>query len=345
MNDGGKIVDTQDRAFWLSVNERIDEEMPEIDTRLVERDVPVCMRVNNAVTDFLWARGFGIDEILDLVTQPEFARLRALIEGWYADNYGNFREKEDVLPSIIKIRGGIFSFNVPKCHIKPTEEPWTIWASFPGCVFDEEKPIEWIDSTAPLEKLSSDELHNVAVEAKRIGSFVRSIGHRLRHGLAPNTQAYAFSEKALGELWNSSSLILSHDTAARALAGWALNQAVEKTYKAYLKTKGLRIPTKNHDLQIVANEVEALGEIEIDSKLLALVPSAKSASGLRYENSIAQEQVLAAYSAALELIDDVARVLYRGKKLDISEARFKIRAPWFLGDEHEFTASIRDQSC
>lgn len=337
-DNGSERSNLDDLAIWRGVDNNIKIVMPKIDAELEARDEALSTRPFSATTAYILQNVRGFGDMVEFCTTEPYARIRVLINNWYKENYGALMDADPSAPSCIVVRGGVFSFTVPLTVYEPAEEPNTIWAAFPGVVFDEEDPLLWIDAAAPLSQLRSDERCKLETLARERATLVRSIRHRLTMGLSNMGPVSALAETALGDLGNAATLLLRQSATERAGAGWSLCQAVEKTLKSYLFLNDVT-PPRTHKLQNLADIVDKIGEFRVQRALLGKIPSGANAVDLRYGKSLALGAALDAYDAALRLMDVPARAMHATTKTDMTKARFKITAPWA---HHNVSAFLKE---
>jgi hypothetical protein len=124
-------------------------------------------------------------------------------------------------------------------------------------------------------------------------------------------------------------------------SAWDISQATEKALKLLMGRKG-QTPPFTHDLQKLADRVQALSAVTINRTELDKIPSNNAATGMRYGGEITLAGAMASYRAALPIIRDLLFEAKPDTKVNAREARFKIqRPPWFDFDTQAFSDQIR----
>ena len=329
---------------WKKIAAFLHQELPHIDQALARVDVPVSARPQSA---------FDVvnDTMLD-VADPSAFQLSAargafhvIIGDWYRDRYGDAvdDQKNRTLAAALLIHGTPFALGVPLRFTMQGDEPNTVWLGWPASVQAEEDPLRWIQTRGVVDGLSSEELATVGDAARKTSNLVRSIGVDLRSLEQDSDSAIGdLAGTVLSDIQSSARNLCGQNEASWRSAAWDCSQAIEKVLKLLIRRKG-ETPPHSHDLSRLADQAESLGSEKIDRAKLALIPSGRAATTVRYGGGMSLSEAADGYAAALEIIQKAAFDAKPDSSLNYRNARLLLeRPPWFDFDTEGFSAKLRD---
>ena len=332
---------TNEIMDWKEVVAILHEALPLIDRALSRENVPISARK---------LRAFDIvqDTILEVSDSEAFllseahGRFLIIIGDWYRDRYGDAVDDDDAFVSMLLVHGTPFVMQVPKGFKIPADEPNMIWVGLPASVQAEEDPLSWIQSRGVVGGLSSEELDVVRKEALETANLIRSIGFDVRSlEHEENLSIAELAGSVRADLQSSARNLCERNEAGLRSAVWDAAQATEKALKLLIKLKG-QTPPHTHELSTLAEQAERLGADAIDRGKLALIPSGRAATDVRYGGDVTLSKAADTYGAALSIIRQVVFEAKPNTKYNIREARLKIkRPPWFDFDTSAFSKKLR----
>ena len=329
---------------WKEIANFLHSVLPKIDQKLSQENVPIAARKQKAF-DFVRENLIEINNVKAFLESTAYGCFLVIIDDWYRDRYGEAadREEDGIFVSMVLIHETPFLIQVPKSFRLKTDEPNVYWFGFPASVQAEEDPVRWIQNRGVVKRLSPEELEDVRSDASRAANLVRSIGFDV--GLFEYESGLSVRELAQSvraDLQSSARNLCERNEASVRSAAWEASQATEKALKLLIVQKG-ESPRHIHDLPELAQRAENLGTLTIDRGTLALIPSGRDATNLRYGGEVSLSNAVDAYIAALKI---VKQVLFEAKpelEIDAREARFKIQQPpWFDFDTQAFIEKLRE---
>ena len=142
------------------------------------------------------------------------------------------------------------------------------------------------------------------------------------------------------DLQSSARNLCERNEAGLRSSAWDASQATEKALKLLIRRKG-QTPPYIHDLSDLATQAESLGAKTIDRGKLAIIPSGRDATNIRYEGDITLSKAADVYGAALSIIRQVVFEAKRDIEYNVREARFKMqRPPYFDFDTSGFSKQL-----
>lgn len=266
-----------------------------------------------------------------------------IIGDWYRDRYGDAVDdrKEDI-ESMVLVHGTPFAMRVPIQFKLVSEEPNTFCIGFPASVQAEEDPLAWIQSGGVVRGLSDSELVTIRKAALATANLIRSINvdtRCLEDNANPNVAALAGSVRS--DIESAARNLCAQNDAGLRSALWDASQATEKSLKILIWRKR-QAPSLTHDLSSLADRAQEFGAGDIDRAELALIPSGRNATGIRYGGRTRVSEATAVYRAALSIIAQVAFEAQPESDYSLREARLKMtRPPWFSFDTEKFSKRLR----
>ena len=330
-------------ADWKVIAGILHRALPQIDQVLSEANVSI------------WARGskafdIVLNTMLEVSNREAFLRSEmhgqflVIIQDWYRDRYGDAVEddKDGVFVSMLLVHGTPFAMRVPRMFEAPSDIPNAAWVGFPASVQAEEDPLRWIDTKDLSGGLSSEELEVLRETALATANMVRSIDFDTRSLQEENNLSIVeLAGSIRADLQSSARNLCERSEAALRSAAWDASQATEKALKVLIRRKG-QTPAFVHILPRLAAQAENLGAQPIDRGKLALIPSGRHATDLRYSGALAPSEVADVYGAALSIIRQVVFEGTPSSRYNVREARFEIqRPPWYDFDTSAFREKLQ----
>lgn len=328
---------------WRHIAAILHEALPEIDRILSQPNTPISTRRLKAF-DIIQDSMLEVSDREAFLVSEAHGRFLIIIETWFRERYGNAvdSDTEDNLVALVTVHETPFAMNVPKNFKAAAEEDNMVWVAFPASVQKEEDPLGWIADQSVLTALTPYERKEVRASATEIANFIRSIGYDLRSlEYEPDADICDLAGAVATDLQASARHLCERSAAGLRASAWDISQATEKALKLLIRRKG-QTPPFTHDLQKLADRVEALRAVTINRTELDKIPSKDAATGMRYGGEITLADAMAAYRAALPIIRDLLFEAKPDAKVNAREARFKIqRPPWFDFDTQVFRDQIR----
>ncbi len=240
----------------------------------------------------------------DFHEKPWFAFIFHTITEWYRDKYGPAFEQNGgfVVLGVVLVRDIPVELNVPLSTTTVEIPGETAWVHFPGKVADDEQPENWLVKSPPLDKLHELENERFRTDLLTVCNNLRTICIGLMGVVGTRSEVRDLAAGIKPDLQSSASNILRNDDAARAVALWSLQMAIEKAYKALACQKNGSF-RETHDLFRLHDDVSDHVQ-PVNRNLLKRLPNSREAIDLRY--GIGHKPNLGyavgAYVAALELI-------------------------------------------
>ena len=339
-----EVMECQDdeRDPWRMVAAALDEVLPAIDEALSGANVPVSARVQRAF-ELVQATMLEVSDYRAFMLSEAHGRFLVILTDWYRRRYGDAVEHDVAgFVAAVLVHGTPFVMRVPRHFSTTDDDPSCAWVGFPAAVQTEENPLDWIQQRGVVAGLSGRELEDVQRTALGTANRVRSIGFDV--GLLEseeNTTVAGLGRSVRADLQACARSLCERDDASLRSSAWLASQATEKALKVFVARKGGK-PPHTHDLLELATLAEDLGARPIDRARLALVPSGKKASDIRYGGDMALSTAADTYGAALSIVEQVVFDAKPDQKFDVRRARFKIkRPPWFDFDTEAFSEGLR----
>lgn len=334
---------TDDMKNWKEVAAVLHEALPQIDQALSQANVAISARKLKAF-DIVRDTMLKVSDYKAFLLSEVHGRLLIIIGDWYRDRYGDAvdDDEDSVFVSMLLVHGTPFAMRVPKNFKTSADEPNMIWIGFPASVQAEEDPLNWIESRGVVGGLSREELDVVRKAALETANLVRSIGFDVQS--LEDEENLSIAELAgsiRADIQSSARNLCERSEAGLRSAAWNASQATEKALKIMIWRKG-QTPPHTHELSALAERAENLGAEAIDRGKLALIPSGRDATDVRYGGEMTLPKAIDAYGAALSIIRQVLFEAKPDTEYNAREARFKIqRPPWFDFDTSEFSRKLR----
>ena len=329
---------------WKKIAAVLHKELPHIDQALTQADIPVSARPQLAF-DVVSDTMLDVSDPSAFLLSAARGAFHVIIGDWYRDRYGDAvdDQKNRTFAAALLIRGTPFALEVPMRFTMPGDEPNTVWFGWPASVQAEEDPLRWIQSKGVVDGLSSKELVAVGNAARKTSNLVRSTGFDLRSlKQDPDSAIGDLAGAALSDIQSSARNLCGQNEATWRSAAWDCSQATEKTLKLLIRRKG-GTPPHSHDLSGLADQAESLRSERFDRAMLALVPSGRVATTIRYGGEMSLSKASKGYAAALGIIQQAAFDAKPDTRLNYREARLLLqRPPWFDFDTQGFSAKLRD---
>ena len=328
---------------WEKVAAILHEALLQIDQALSQANVPISARKLKAF-DVVRDTMLEVSDYKAFLLSEAHGRILIVIENWYRGRYGDAVDDDEdgVFVSMLLVRGTPFAMRVPKDFKTSTDEPNMVWIGFPASVQAEEDPLSWIQSRGVIRRLSSEELDVFRRAALETANLVRSIGFDVRS--LEHEKNFSIAELAgsvRADLQSSARNLCERNEAGLRSAAWDASQATEKALKLLIRRRG-QTPPHTHELSELADRAESLGAEAIDRVKLALIPSGRDATAMRYGGDMTLSKAVDAYGAALSIIRQVVFEAKPDTKYNVREARFKIRRPpWFDFGTSAFSKKLR----
>jgi len=332
---------TNEIMDWKKVVAILHEALPQIDKALSQENVPISSRKLKAF-DIVQDTMLEVSDYKAFLLSEAHGRFLIIIGDWYRDRYGDAVDDDGTFVSMLLIHGTPFAMQVPKDFKIPADEPNMIWIGLPASVQAEEDPLSWIQSRGVVNGLSSKELDVVRKAALETANMVRSIGFDVRSlENDENLDIVELAGSVRADIQSSARNLCERNGACLRSATWDASQATEKALKILIRRKG-QTPRHIHELSALAERAESLGAGTIDRGKLALIPSGRAATDIRYRGDITLSKAAAIYGAALSIIRQVVFEAKPSTEYNEREARFKIqRPPWFDFDTSAFSKKLR----
>ena len=334
---------TGDIKDWKKIAAILHEALPQIDQALSQENVMISARKLKAF-DIVRDTMREVSDHKAFLLSEAHGRILTIIGDWYLDRYGDAVDdhEDGSFVSMLVVHRTPFTMRVPKYFKTSTDEPNMVWIGFPASVQAEEDPLGWIQNKGVVEGLSSEELVVFKKAALETTNLVRSIGFDVR--LLEHDEDFSVAKLAgsvRADLQNSARNLCARAEAGLRSAMWDAAQATEKALKLLIRRKG-QTPPHTHELSALADLAENLGAKAIGRVKLALIPSGKDATGIRYGGDITLSKATGAYGAALSIIRQVVFEAKPETEYNGREARIKIkRPPWFDFDTRAFSKKLR----
>lgn len=337
-----EIVLADDMTNWKEVAANLNEALPQIDKVLGQANVPISTRKLEAF-DIVRDTMLEVSDYKAFLHSDVHGKLRVIIEDWYRDHYGDAVDDDgdNFFVSMLLVHGTPFAMLVPKRFRIFADEANMIWIGWPASVQTEEDPLSWVDNRGVIERLSREDLEDARKAALETANLVRSIGFDLRdleHD--ENMRIAELAESIRADIQSSARNLCERNDAGLRSAAWNASQATEKALKILIWRKGQE-PPYIHVLSELAVRAESLGAEAIDRGKLALIPSGRDATNIRYGGEITLSKAADAYGSALMLIRQVVFEAKPDTEFNVREARFKfLRPPWFDFDTNLFKEKL-----
>lgn len=330
-------------GLWKKIAAVLHETLPEIDKALSQANVPVSSRSAKAF-DIVQETMLEVSDYEGFLVSETHGRFRIIVSDWYEGRYGDAAASsdDDAFGGMVVIHGTPFPMRVPRNFKTKAEEPNMAWIGFPASVQTEEDPLQWVENKGVIGGLSQGEDEEARKAAKETANLIRSISFDLR-ALEHESDADVrdLAGAITSDLQASARHLCERSEAGLRSAGWDASQATEKTLKLFIRRKG-QTPPFIHDLEKLAARAEGLSALAIDRDMLAVIPSNRDATGMRYGGEVTLSAAIAAYEASLLIIRDLLFAVKPDTEYNFREARFKIqRPPWFDFDTKGFRAQLR----
>lgn len=335
---------TDEIQNWKTIAASVHEALRQIDLLLSQENVPISARKLKAF-DILRDTILEVPDYEKFWRSTAYGRFLVVIDDWYRDRYGNDavdNDEDKVFVSALLVHGTPFAMSVPRVFQTPGDEPNTVWVGFPASVQAEEDPLTWVRNGDVISGLSNDKLGVIGKAALETANLIRSIGFDVRpleRDEDLNIAELAGSVRS--DLQSSARNLCERNEAGLRSSAWDASQATEKALKLLVRRKG-QTPPPTHDLSALAVHAERLGAETIDRVKLAIIPSGKDATDIRYGGDITLPTAADIYGAALSIVRQVVFGAKPDSQYNIREGRFKIRRPPFFDfDTDTFSEQLR----
>lgn len=328
---------------WQQIAAIFHEALPEIDKVLSQANVPVTARSQKAF-DIVQKTMLEVSDYEAFLLSEAHGRLLIIVDDWYKARYGDAADSSDDegFGAMVLIHGTPFPMWVPRNFKTQADEPNTMWIGFPASVQAEEDPLQWVENKGVVKGLSQGEKEEVRKGAKVTANLIRSIQFDLRAlEYEPDADVFDLAGAIGSDLQASARHLCERTDAGLRSAEWDASQATEKALKLFIRRKG-QTPPFSHDLEKLAACAELLSASPIDRGTLAVIPSNRDATDMRYGGAVTLSAAKAAYEAALPIIRQLLFEARPDTKYNVREARFKIQQPpWFDFDTESFRVQLR----
>ena len=308
--------------------------MSDIDEHLEQLSVPIYDRYLQASHIFVDA--FVLDSSFsskkDIVKSNEFHEyIIPIFHNWYHETYDTLAKnpKDFNLKGLIVIRNQPFIITFPSTISIVEEEGETSWMKYPDHL-DNSENIQnmFVERVIDLDKLSGSQQTKVRKKIEDVVSKIRSIAINFT-GLSLDDKTERMARTVIPEFEKAAVDIASYNTEQGLTACWHIQQAIEKTFKIFLKQQQDSFEETHilRDLYNSAMDVNPVGFDGIDSKLID--SCLKNTIDSRYaEELFPLSKSIDFYNKALKIVLAVSEKFER-QGLQLKNASFLLKmAPW-----------------
>nr|WP_075519184.1 hypothetical protein [Moritella viscosa]SHO03583.1 Chromosomal replication initiator protein DnaA [Moritella viscosa] len=307
--------------------------MPDINEHLEQLSVPIYDRYLQASHIFVDA--FVLDSTFsskkNIVKSNEFHEyIIPIFHDWYHENYGTLAKnpKNFNFKGLIIVHKQPVIITFPSTISIPEEEGKTSWMKYPDHL-DNSENIQnmFVERVIDLNILSGSQRTKVQNQIEDVVSKIRSIAINFK-GLSLDDKTERMARTVITDFEKAAVDIASHYTEQGLTACWHIQQAIEKTFKVFLKQQQDYFE-ETHILRNLYNsaiDVNRVGFDGIDSKLID--SCLKNTIDLRYAQELLPlSQSIDFYKKALKIVLAVSEKFERD--IQFKNASFLLKkAPW-----------------
>ena len=222
-----------ERDFWKSVNEGLNEALPVIDDALSHKNVPVSERPYEAYK-LVQGMMLEVSDYSAFLESTVYGRFLVIVRDWYLQRYGDTVEVDrNRFVAAVLVHNTPFIMNVPRNFNTTDEDPSCAWIGIPASVQPEENPLEWMEQTDVVAGLSGGDLKLFRRSAMHIANLVRSVGFDVwRLESDENAVIADLGRSIRGDLQSSARSLCERDEGSLRSSASMASQATEESAKA-----------------------------------------------------------------------------------------------------------------